>query len=180
MVTEENSSGAMNGEVIQPLRKLARDTGCSILLLHHIGKNNEGSGSSQPGLYAGRGSSALGCNVPAVYKLDSPQGRRDEDQRVTLRFAKCKRPYREDAVMKKSAGSRWFSATSEEPVSSRTVVLNRVAELAAVGLNNKAELVAAIVSAGVAKQSKAYELIKDALKEGRIIKTASGFSKPSD
>src|SRR5262249_37560119 len=100
-VENENDNSQVNQAIIQPVRKLARETGCAILLLHHFGKGADGPGN-QPIAYRGRGASVFGANLPAIYALDNPQGKKNEDQRVTLRFAKVKRgEHRPDSVLLK-------------------------------------------------------------------------------
>lgn len=176
IMKDENNNSVVNEAVIQPLRKIARDTRCSILLLHHFGKGSEGSSNSQP-IYKARGASVFGANLPASFVLDSPQGKKDEDQRVTWRFGKVKRgEYRKDTVLLKPVGSRWYRATDEETKSSAEASLEAMLELITCPMS-RTEIVMACETSNIAKKSKVYELIKEAIEKRKLEQEGDKFRK---
>ena len=62
-LTQENDNSEAN-RLMGLLRRLANDTGCSIVLIHHTSK------SDTPGAYRGRGASAVGAAVDVVVNME--------------------------------------------------------------------------------------------------------------
>jgi RecA-family ATPase len=106
---QENDNAEMTKRVMKPLAKLAKDTNSAILLLHHIGKQNE---DAQAGVkaYRGRGASASGASARMVLLLTQHPSDREC---VILSCAKTKGETFADLVLRLDRDSRWFITTNE-------------------------------------------------------------------
>jgi RecA-family ATPase len=108
-LSQENDNAEMTKRVMKPLAKLAKDTNAAVLLLHHIGKQNE---DAQAGVkaYRGRGASASGAAARMVLLLTQHPADRES---VILSCAKTKGETFADVVLQLDRDSRWFVATNE-------------------------------------------------------------------
>jgi len=83
--TDENDSAVAS--ILAPWSDLARDTGISLLVVHHFGKGNKGDRSAH--LDRLRGSSAIAATARVVWGVDRPQSAtRDEDPVMRLSVVK--------------------------------------------------------------------------------------------
>lgn len=110
-LTNENDNSEMKRVVISPLKKLANKTNACVLLVHHIGKLNEGKANDS--LYRGRGASSLAAAARLIINMDHL---RDGDnavvkEHVRVHCAKVKGPSFDDRVFRLNFAERWFEAT---------------------------------------------------------------------
>lgn len=78
-VGEENSSQVM-ALLLNKLREIMAESGCGIMILHHIGKPSNGSRINYEDVYAvTRGSSALGGNADYVFAVEKDEDTSTED-----------------------------------------------------------------------------------------------------
>lgn len=105
----ENDNAEIKRVVMQPLKKLAKDANAAVLLLHHIGKQNE-DGRANVGAYAGRGGSNIGAlsRTVALLKTDT-----SDLERVVFSVPKAKGFRLEPLLMKLDHESRWFIPTNQ-------------------------------------------------------------------
>lgn len=105
----ENDNAEIKRVVMQPLKKLAKDANAAVLLLHHIGKQNE-DGRASVGAYAGRGGSNIGALSRTVTLLKTDTS---DPERVVFSVPKAKGYRLEPLLMKLDHESRWFVPANE-------------------------------------------------------------------
>lgn len=105
----ENDNAEIKRVVMQPLKKLAKDANAAVLLLHHIGKQNE-DGRTSIGAYAGRGGSAIGALSRSVALLKTDT---QDPERVIFSVPKAKGYRIEPLLMGLDREARWFIPTNE-------------------------------------------------------------------
>lgn len=105
----ENDNAEIKRVVMQPLKKLAKDVNSAILLLHHVGKQNE-DGRTSVGAYAGRGGSAIGALSRSVALLKTDT---QDPERVVFSVPKAKGYRLEPLLMRLYRDARWFIPTNE-------------------------------------------------------------------
>jgi RecA-family ATPase len=105
----ENDNAEIKMVVMQPLKKLAKDANAAVLLLHHVGKQNE-DGRTSVGAYAGRGGSAIGAlsRSVALLKIDA-----QDPERIVFSVPKAKGYRLEPLLMRLDHEARWFIPTNE-------------------------------------------------------------------
>jgi hypothetical protein len=109
-LTNENDNSEAERVVVKPLKHVARETGASILIVHHKGKKNETGDTNE--VYAGRGASAFAAAFRSVYTLKPMKdgsGKQIENH-VVLSAAKIKGKPFEDTVFSLDFPRRWFDA----------------------------------------------------------------------
>jgi RecA-family ATPase len=105
----ENDNAEIKRVVMQPLKSLAKDVNAAVLLLHHIGKQNE-DGRTSVGAYAGRGGSAIGALSRSVALLKTDT---QDPERVVFSVPKAKGYRLEPLLMRLDRDARWFIPTNE-------------------------------------------------------------------
>jgi uncharacterized metal-binding protein len=105
----ENDNAEIKRVVMQPLKRLAKDANAAVLLLHHVGKQNE-DGRTSVGAYAGRGGSNIGALSRSVALLKTDT---QDSERVIFSLPKVKGYRLEPLLMRLDRDARWFIPTNE-------------------------------------------------------------------
>jgi hypothetical protein len=107
----ENDNSEMKRVVITPMKKLGKQTGAAVLLVHHIGKASEGKHNES--LYRGRGASSLPGAARLILNLEhlkDAHGNKVKDH-VKLQCAKVKGRMFENRILRLNFEARWFETT---------------------------------------------------------------------
>lgn len=163
---KENDADEM-ALLLRPLRQLAHETGCAIVLIHHRNK-----GSSEPGTSA-RGSSAITGSVDVIMTMDASGGDDETltpDQTVRLTIEGRYGP-RVVVTTCLRSGLRWLEAAPSVAIDDATTptrIVRRIGE-------SLAPLTAEQIAAGIAASLKAVQNALPALvRSGRVRRTGSG------
>jgi RecA-family ATPase len=152
---DENSSSEM-ARILNRLRELIEDFGISIILIHHMGKNEEGTA---------RGSSAILGEYDAYIQI----ARGDLTQKI--KFDLRHTEPREDLQIRFNPDTYWFELANQNPL------IKLVQEC---GEHQKRELVEKLVKShrcGV--RSTVYRKIDGALETGLLRQTERGTIVPT-
>jgi RecA-family ATPase len=105
----ENDNAEIKRVIMQPLKSLAKDVNSAVLLLHHVGKQNE-DGRTNVGAYAGRGGSNIGALSRSVALLKTDT---QDTERVVFSVPKAKGFRLEPLLMRLDRDTRWFVPSNE-------------------------------------------------------------------
>lgn len=166
----ENDNAEIKRVVMQPLKSLAKDTNSAVLLLHHIGKQNE-DGRTSVGAYAGRGGSAIGALSRSVALLKTDT---QDPECVVFSMPKSKGYRLEPLLMRLDHDARWFVPTNETVTPQPTNYALVVSTVKSFGEPVKRkEIEAALV--GRMDKSTVTRLLTEAVKRGDLINPKYGY-----
>jgi RecA-family ATPase len=173
-LSNENDNAEIKNVVMQPLKKLAKDVGAVVWLLHHVGKQNE-DGQTKVGAYLGRGGSNIGALSRTVTVLKADK--LDPD-RVIFSVAKAKGYHQEPVLMLLDRDARWFVPTNEtlphEPNNYELVV----STVKGFGRSMKRKEIAAALK-GIMSESTITRLLNEAVTRRDLHSPKYGYFAPS-
>lgn len=138
-IEDENSNAEVRREILMPLKRLAREARCHVLLAHHIGKASEDPTRRTEAVHLGRGASVFGGLSRAVFTL-TPE-RTLGPGYVSLSCAKIKGHRFEDTLLCLDQSKRWFQIPSRNaPAKARLNVEEVAAFIAGKGQASTSEI----------------------------------------
>jgi hypothetical protein len=105
----ENDNAEIKSVVMQPLKKLAKESNAVVWMLHHVGKQSE-DGRASVGAYLGRGGSNIGALARAVTSLKKDTL---DSERVIFTVEKAKGFQLKPVLLHLDRDARWFITTDE-------------------------------------------------------------------
>jgi hypothetical protein len=152
---DENNNSEMQRVVISPLQTLARTTGASVLLVHHIGKGGDNGDPSK--LYRGRGASSLAGACRLILDLDHMKDaeRNPVKDTVVLTSPKVKGPAMKDSVFRLKFEDRWFELMNAE-VAGREALTDQIIGLVSRGMK-RGEVIGLGRAEGIVSDDRTFD-----------------------
>lgn len=168
----ENDNAEVKRRIIDPLKRMAVDCNCAVLIIHHKGRTSESD--FKDGVYMGRGASNLANLSRTVFTLT-----KDEQKGpgyVVLRMEKSKGSALEPTLLKLSAENRWFLICQDKPSAKKPEPLT--AQEIADFVGEKGEVKTSSILEHFSERAKTRSIearIDDAVRAGLINKGKRGI-----